>query len=164
LVVAVLFAARESARCARHDSGDSAVDAADDYRNGRDPCQRQSHEPRRARLRPDRRRRGDHCRELSARFGLEQHRLGRLLDRHERFALAASATSEVIKPSLFGVFIITIVYIPIFALTGVEGKMFHPMAFTVVAALLAALLLSITFVPAAIALFVTGKVDSGRIR
>ncbi|MBL8779674.1 MAG: CusA/CzcA family heavy metal efflux RND transporter, partial [Alphaproteobacteria bacterium] len=93
------------------------------------------------------------------RFGLEQHRLGRLLERHERFALAASATGEVIKPSLFGVLIITIVYIPIFALTGVEGKMFHPMAFTVVAALVAALLLSITFVPAAIALFVTGRVD-----
>jgi heavy metal efflux system protein len=93
------------------------------------------------------------------RFGIEQQRLGRVLDRHERFALAASATSEVIRPSLFGVFIITIVYIPIFALTGVEGKMFHPMAFTVVIALLAALVLSITFVPAAVAMFVTGKVD-----
>ncbi len=93
------------------------------------------------------------------RFGMEQHRLGRLLTRDERFALTASATAEVIRPSLFGVLIITIVYIPIFALTGIEGKMFHPMAFTVVTALLAALLLSITFVPAAVALFVTGKVD-----
>ncbi len=93
------------------------------------------------------------------RFGMEQHRLGRLLSREERFALTASATSEVIRPSIFGVLIITIVYIPIFALTGIEGKMFHPMAFTVVTALVAALLLSITFVPAAIALFVTGKVD-----
>jgi len=93
------------------------------------------------------------------RFGMEQHRLGRLLTRDERFALAASATSEVIRPSIFGVLIITIVYVPIFALTGIEGKMFHPMAFTVVAALIAALLLSITFVPAAIAMFVTGKVD-----
>ncbi|MDZ4741733.1 MAG: CusA/CzcA family heavy metal efflux RND transporter [Alphaproteobacteria bacterium] len=93
------------------------------------------------------------------RFGMEQHRLGRLLSREERFALTASATSEVIRPSIFGVLIITIVYVPIFALTGIEGKMFHPMAFTVVTALVAALLLSITFVPAAIALFVTGKVD-----
>jgi cobalt-zinc-cadmium resistance protein CzcA len=93
------------------------------------------------------------------RFGMEQHRLGRLLSREERFALTASATAEVIRPSLFGVLIITLVYIPIFALTGIEGKMFHPMAFTVVTALLAALLLSITFVPAAVALFVTGKVD-----
>ncbi|MFM9864883.1 MAG: efflux RND transporter permease subunit [Micropepsaceae bacterium] len=93
------------------------------------------------------------------RFGMEQHRLGRLLSRDERFALTASATSEVIRPSIFGVLIITVVYVPIFALTGIEGKMFHPMAFTVVTALVAALLLSITFVPAAIALFVTGKVD-----
>ena len=93
------------------------------------------------------------------RFGMEQHRLGRLLSREERFALTASATGEVIRPSIFGVLIITIVYVPIFALTGIEGKMFHPMAFTVVAALVAALVLSITFVPAAVALFVTGKVD-----
>ncbi|MBU1259200.1 MAG: CusA/CzcA family heavy metal efflux RND transporter, partial [Alphaproteobacteria bacterium] len=65
------------------------------------------------------------------RYGEAQHGLGRLLDRDERFALAASATSEVIRPSLFGVLIIALVYVPIFALTGVEGKMFHPMAFTV---------------------------------
>jgi len=93
------------------------------------------------------------------RFGLEQHRLGRLLTREERFALAAKASAEVIKPSLFGVLIITVVYIPIFALTGVEGKMFHPMALTVVMALMAAMVLSLTFVPAAVALFITGKVD-----
>lgn len=93
------------------------------------------------------------------RFGHEQHRLNRLLTRHERFALAAEATTEVVAPSIFGVFIITVVYIPIFALTGVEGKMFHPMAFTVVTALLGAMVLSITFVPAAVAIFVTGKVS-----
>jgi cobalt-zinc-cadmium resistance protein CzcA len=93
-----------------------------------------------------------------SRFGQEQHRLGRLLTRPERFSLAASAAAEVIKPSIFGVFIITVVYIPIFALTGVEGKMFHPMAFTVVTALLAAMILSLTFVPAAVTIFVTGRV------
>jgi cobalt-zinc-cadmium resistance protein CzcA len=93
------------------------------------------------------------------RFGEAQHRTGRLLERDERFALAASATSEVIRPSLFGVLIIALVYVPIFALTGVEGKMFHPMAITVVMALTAALLLSLSFVPAAIALFVTGRVE-----
>ncbi len=92
------------------------------------------------------------------RFGEAQHQKGRLLTRDERFELAAQATTEVIKPSLFGIFIITAVYLPIFALTGVEGKMFHPMAFTVVIALTAAMLLSLTFVPAAVALFVTGKV------
>lgn len=93
------------------------------------------------------------------RFGEAQHRLGRLLDRDERFGLAASASAEVIRPSLFGIAIITIVYIPIFALEGVEGKTFHPMAFTVVLALTAALLLSLTFVPAAVAMFVTGRVE-----
>jgi cobalt-zinc-cadmium resistance protein CzcA len=93
------------------------------------------------------------------RFGEAQHRLGRLLTRDERFELAASASAEVIKPSLFGIFIITAVYLPIFTLTGVEGKMFHPMAFTVVIALVSAMLLSLTFVPAAIAMFVSGKVE-----
>ncbi len=92
------------------------------------------------------------------RLGQAQQQLGRLLTRDERFSLAEDATVEVIKPSIFGVMIITIVYVPIFALSGIEGKMFHPMAFTVVLALTAALLLSLTFVPAAIALFVTGKV------
>ncbi len=93
------------------------------------------------------------------RFGEAQRRVGRLLSRDERFALAKTSASEVIKPSLFGILIITIVYVPIFALTGVEGKMFHPMAFTVVVALTAALVLSLTFVPAAVALIVTGKVN-----
>ncbi len=92
------------------------------------------------------------------RFGEKQGHLGRVMTREERFATAAQATAEVIRPSLFGVLIITIVYIPIFTLTGVEGKMFHPMAFTVVAALLSALVLSITFIPAAVATFVTGRV------
>ena len=93
------------------------------------------------------------------RFGMAQHQLGRLLTKEERFKLTAEATAEVIKPSIFGVIIITVVYLPIFSLTGIEGKMFHPMAFTVVTALLAALVLSITFVPAAVAMFVTGKVE-----
>jgi cobalt-zinc-cadmium resistance protein CzcA len=93
------------------------------------------------------------------RLGEAQHRQGRLLSRDERFALVAGAAGEVIRPSLFGILIITLVYVPIFALTGVEGKMFHPMAITVVIALTAALVLSLTFVPAAVALFVTGKVE-----
>jgi len=70
----------------------------------------------------------------------------------ERLTLVFEATREVIKPALFGVFIITAVYLPIFSLTGVEGKMFHPMAFTVVLALVCAMLLSLTFVPAGVAL------------
>jgi len=98
------------------------------------------------------------------RFGEAQRRLGRLLTRDERFGLAAEATDEVIRPSLFGVLIIALVYVPIFALTGVEGKMFHPMAITVVMALAAALVLSLTFVPAAVALFVTGRVEEKESR
>ncbi len=78
------------------------------------------------------------------------------LELKERLQLAYDATNEVIRPSLFGVGIITLVYLPIFTLTGVEGKMFHPMAITVVIALTAALILSLTFVPAAIALLMNG--------
>jgi cobalt-zinc-cadmium resistance protein CzcA len=93
------------------------------------------------------------------RFGEAQHVVGRELSRDERFDLTASATAEVIRPSLFGLGIITAVYLPIFALTGVEGKMFQPMAITVMLALSAAMLLSLTFVPAAIAVFLGGKVE-----
>jgi cobalt-zinc-cadmium resistance protein CzcA len=92
------------------------------------------------------------------RFGERQHALARTLTREERFELTAAATAEVIRPSLFGVAIITVVYLPVFALSGIEGKMFHPMAFTVVLALSSAMLLSLTFVPAAIAVFLGGKV------
>ena len=98
------------------------------------------------------------------RFGEKQHQLGRLLTREERHDLAASASAEVIKPSLFGLFIIAAVYLPIFALSGVEGKTFHPMAITVVMALTAAMMLSLTFVPAAVAQFVNGKVEEKETR
>lgn len=74
------------------------------------------------------------------------------LDVKERLELVYQSTREVIRPAMFGVFIITAVYLPIFALSGVEGKMFHPMATTVVIALLSAMVLSVTFVPACIAL------------
>jgi cobalt-zinc-cadmium resistance protein CzcA len=98
------------------------------------------------------------------RFGEQQKSLGRVLTRDERFAATAAAAAEVVRPSIFGIAIIAVVYIPIFTLTGVEGKMFHPMAFTVVTALLAALVLSITFVPAAVAMFVTGAVAEDETR
>jgi cobalt-zinc-cadmium resistance protein CzcA len=92
------------------------------------------------------------------RFGLAQQEKGRTLSREERIEMAATATVEVIRPSIFGVGIITAVYLPIFALEGVEGRMFHPMAFTVVFALTAAMLLSLTYVPAMVAIGLTGKV------
>lgn len=93
------------------------------------------------------------------RFGEMQHRLGRTMTAEERFEATASATAEVIRPSLFGLGIITAVYLPIFALTGIEGKMFHPMAITVMLALTGAMLLSLTFVPAAVAVFLGGRVE-----
>ncbi len=89
----------------------------------------------------------------------EQHRRGRLLTRNERFATILAGAQEVIKPSLFGTLIIGVVYLPILTLTGVEGKMFTPMALTVLMALLGAAILSMTLVPAAVALLVTGKVS-----
>ncbi|MGO2012230.1 MAG: efflux RND transporter permease subunit [Pseudoalteromonas sp.] len=92
------------------------------------------------------------------RLGMAQHKAGRLLTLQERLHEVYLSTKEVFNPAVFGVLIIMLVYLPIFALSGVEGKMFQPMAFTVVAALLGALLFSITFVPAAIAIFVRGKV------
>jgi len=89
---------------------------------------------------------------------LSQASAGKVLPVKERLTLVFDATREVIRPALFGVFIITVVYLPIFALTGVEGKMFHPMAITVVIALVSSMLLSITFVPAAIALMFKGPI------
>ncbi len=83
---------------------------------------------------------------------------GRKLTREERFNEVFLASQEARRPLLFGQLIIMIVYLPIFALAGVEGKMFHPMAFTVVIALVGAMILSVTFIPAAVALFIGDKV------
>ena len=88
-----------------------------------------------------------------------QSDLGRNLTKQERFTEVFSAAREARRPLIYGQLIIMAVYLPIFALTGVEGKMFHPMAFTVVIALIAAMIISVTFIPAAIALFVTGRVQ-----
>jgi len=88
----------------------------------------------------------------------EQHRRGRILTQQERFATILAGAREVIRPSLFGTLIIGVVYLPILTLTGVEGKMFTPMALTVLIALAAAAVASMTLVPAAVALLVTGRV------
>ncbi|KJV39381.1 efflux RND transporter permease subunit [Acinetobacter brisouii] len=88
-----------------------------------------------------------------------QHRTGRLLTRSEQFREVFLAAKQARRPLIFGQAIIMVVYLPIFALSGVEAKMFHPMAFTVVIALVGAMILSVTFVPAAVALWVTGKVQ-----
>jgi len=93
-----------------------------------------------------------------------QAAVGRPLTRNERFHEVFSAAKESRRPLLFGQLIIMVVYLPIFALTGVEGKMFHPMAFTVVAALLGAMILSVTFIPAAVALLIGDKVSENENR
>lgn len=92
-------------------------------------------------------------------LAVEQQRLGRVLSREERFETILAGSREVIGPSLFGTLIIAVVYLPILTLTGVEGKMFTPMALTVLMALLGASILSMTFVPAAVAMLVTGRVS-----
>ena len=89
---------------------------------------------------------------------------GQPLPLRERLDVVYAATREVIRPSLFGVAIITVVYIPIFSLSGVEGKMFHPMAATVMMALLAAMAMSLTLVPAAVAVFMNGPVKEQESR
>ena len=88
-----------------------------------------------------------------------QEKHGRALTRNERLHEVFAAAKESRRPLLFGQLIIMVVYLPIFALSGVEGKMFHPMAFTVVAALAGAMLLSIFFIPAAVALFIGKRVQ-----
>ncbi len=92
------------------------------------------------------------------RLAIAQRESGGVLPLNERLKVTRSATREVLKPSVFGVAIILIVYLPILTLTGVEGKMFRPMAFTVSGALVAALIFSVTFVPAAVATFVSGPI------
>jgi cobalt-zinc-cadmium resistance protein CzcA len=97
------------------------------------------------------------------RLGESQRALNRLLTRPERFEVVRDATREVVRPSFFGVFIIMVVYLPILSLSGVEGKMFHPMAYTVIMALSGAMIVAATFIPAAIALFLSGKVSEKEI-
>ncbi len=93
-----------------------------------------------------------------------QHRHGRLLTRSERFQEVFLAAKQARRPLIFGQLIILVVYFPIFALSGVEAKLFHPMAMTVVLALIGAIILSISFVPAAVALWVTGEVKETESR
>lgn len=88
-----------------------------------------------------------------------QAQAGRGLTRSERFHEVFAASKEARRPLIYGQLIIMVVYLPIFALSGVEGKMFHPMAFTVVTALIGAMILSLTFIPAAVALLIGDKVS-----
>ncbi|MCW5890873.1 MAG: CusA/CzcA family heavy metal efflux RND transporter [bacterium] len=88
-----------------------------------------------------------------------QHELGRVLTRAERLRVVFDASRQVRSATAFGEAIIITVYVPILFLTGVEGKMFRPMAITVMLALGAAFVLSLTFIPAMVALCITGRVE-----
>ena len=89
----------------------------------------------------------------------KQQHLGRPLNASERTHTVLTASKQVASPMFFGVVIITLVYAPILALTGIEGKMFRPMALTVMLALGGALVLSITLMPALCSLLLRGKVS-----
>ncbi len=93
------------------------------------------------------------------RIGLKQHAMGRVLTSSERNQTVLHAAKEVGRPTFFGILIITIVYIPILSLTGTEGKMFKPMALTVIYALIGALILSLTLMPVLCSYFLKGKVS-----
>ena len=98
------------------------------------------------------------------RLAERQHELGRLLTRDERLATVHDSTVEMVRPSLYGQAIILLVYVPLLSFSGVEGKMFEPMALTVIIALAAAFVLSLTLVPALIAISLSGRVQESENR
>jgi len=99
------------------------------------------------------------------RIAERQHHYGRTLSLDERLSVVATAAREMIRPSVFGQAIIILVYVPLLTLTGVEGKTFTPMALTVIIALVCAFVLSLTFVPAMLAIWLSKPVEEkeGRI-
>lgn len=99
------------------------------------------------------------------RIAERQHHIGRTLDKGERLSVVAGAAREMIRPSVYGQAIIILVYVPLLTLTGVEGKTFTPMALTVILALACAFVLSLTFVPAMLAIWLSKPVEEkeGRI-
>lgn len=94
-------------------------------------------------------------------LGIRQRQLGRRLTTEERLHIVLTASKQVGNPMFFGVLIITIVYIPILALTGIEGKMFRPMALTVMLALTGALILSLTLMPVLCSFVLRGRIREG---
>jgi len=92
------------------------------------------------------------------RLGLRQHELGRGLELEERLAVVRQSAEEMIRPTVYGQAIIILVYVPMLSFSGVEGRMFTPMALTVIMALASAFVLSLTFVPAMIAIVISGRV------
>lgn len=101
------------------------------------------------------------------RLGQAQARLGRPLAEAERLDTVRLAAEEMIRPTVYGQAIIVLVYVPLLTFTGIEGKMFAPMAVTVILALASAFVLSLTFVPALVAILIRGRVaerENGLVR
>ena len=94
-------------------------------------------------------------------LGEKQRALGRALTAEERTKTVLAASRQVGTPMFFGVLIITVVYIPVLALTGIEGKMFHPMALTVMLAMGGALALALTLMPVLSSFVLRGRLHEG---
>lgn len=101
---------------------------------------------------------GENC---LRRIAERQHAENRPLELNERLATVVSASKEMIQPTVYGQAIIILVYVPLLTFSGVEGKMFEPMALTVILALVSAFILSLTAVPALIAILITGRIKEG---
>ncbi len=98
------------------------------------------------------------------RLGEAQHGRGDVLTIEQRLGIVAASAREMIRPSVYGQAIIILVYAPLLTFTGVEGKMFEPMALTVIIALVFAFILSLTFIPAAIAIWLSKRVEEKESR
>src|SRR5207248_6812825 len=101
---------------------------------------------------------GENC---LRRLAERQNGFGRPLDLDKRLTTVIAAAKEMIQPTVYGQAIIILVYVPLLTFSGVEGKMFEPMALTVILALVSAFILSLTFVPALIAILLTGRIKEG---
>ncbi|MBA3668652.1 MAG: CusA/CzcA family heavy metal efflux RND transporter [Sphingomonas sp.] len=98
------------------------------------------------------------------RLSLRQHAVGRTLKLPERLHEVLEASREMVRPTIFGQAIILLVFVPLLTFTGVEGKMFTPMATTLMLALIGAFALSLTFVPAMVAILIQGRVAEKEVR
>ena len=98
------------------------------------------------------------------RLSERQHHEGRLLTLDERLAEVVAATREMVKPTIYGQIIILLVFAPLLTFSGVEGKTFSPMAITLMLALVSAFILSLTLVPALVAIVVRGKVAEKEVK
>jgi cobalt-zinc-cadmium resistance protein CzcA len=97
------------------------------------------------------------------RLAERQHREGRLLTRDERLDEVGKASREMVRPTVFGQIVIFLVFVPCLTFQGIEGKMFSPMVITLMLALASAFVLSLTFVPAMVALLLKGRIDEQEV-